>query len=273
MSITADDVQKMTPEQRAQLLRLATPRIVEPYIKHIPHPKQQFYLSLTQREVMFGGAAGPGKSDALLMSALQYVDVPGYSALLLRRTWPDLSLPGAIMDRAREWLQETDATPREGGRRWVFPSGARLQFGHLQYDKDKYSHQSAEYQFIGFDELTQFAYDTYSWMFSRLRKPSVPCLNCGAQTRRYISGWKHTNKSDPRASRCPSIFPDPKSLEQYKPAPDGTTIFDVPLRMRSATNPGGIGHEWVKERFMDVDTKDPRALFVPALLKDNPYIN
>ena len=53
-------------------------------------------------EALFGGAAGGGKSSALLMSALQYVDVPGYSAILFRKTFADLSLPGALMDRANE---------------------------------------------------------------------------------------------------------------------------------------------------------------------------
>src|SRR6185369_13608050 len=147
---------KLTPAQQAQLAQLATPRLVEPYMRHIPHPTQQVFLGLNVREALYGGAAGGGKSDALLMAALQYVDVPGYAALLLRRTWPDLVLPGAIMDRAKQWLSGTPARPHDGGRSWTFPSGAKLQFGYLQQDDDKYRYQSAEFQFVGFDELTQW---------------------------------------------------------------------------------------------------------------------
>src|SRR4051812_7334087 len=96
------------------------------WIPHYPHPPQEAFLSLDCREAMYGGAAGGGKSDALLMAALQYVDVPGYSALILRRTFPDLALPGAIMDRSKEWLHGTDAHWNENERRWTFPSGATL---------------------------------------------------------------------------------------------------------------------------------------------------
>jgi predicted phage terminase large subunit-like protein len=258
-----------TPEVRAYLRKASTPRLQEAYTKHIPHPPQQLFLTVNATEVMYGGAAGGGKSDALLMAALQYVDVPGYSALLLRRTWPDLSLPGAIMDRAREWLQDTDAQPREGGRTWAFPSGARLTFGYLQHDKDKYRYQSAEFQFIGFDELTQFAEPTYEYMFSRIRRPSLMCLRCRQPVRRQGLIWMHAE----RGSDCKKIMPDPKVLEQYGPAKDGTTLFTVPLRMRSSTNPGGIGHVWVRDRFIDPETKKPEAVFIPALLDDNPSLD
>lgn len=273
-------IKKMSPKKRQKLIELATPRIVEPYTKHIPHPAQQVFLSLNnKREVMYGGAAGGGKSDALLMAALQYVDVPGYSALLLRRTWPDLNLPGAIMDRTRTWLSNTPAHPREGGRRWEFPSGAVLTFGYLQHDKDKFRYQSAEFQFIGFDELTQFESSMYSYLFSRLRRPAVPCLNCPVALRKEGHVFRHVGSRSNEveegigAKACTSPFPDPKVLEQYTDSPTGMSVFNVPLRMRSATNPGGIGHEWVRQRFIDDRTKEPGAIFVPARLTDNPAID
>ena len=274
MTISYDDrikdaITSVPSDLSSMMKRSFVPRIVEPYTKHIPHPTQQLFLSLRGEEVMYGGAAGGGKSDALLMAALQYVDVPGYSALLLRRTWPDLSLPGAIMDRAREWLTGTDAQPREGGRIWKFPSGARITFGYLQYDKDKYRYQSAEFQFIGFDELTQFNQPTYEYMFSRIRRPAMSCLRCRRSVNKYSGVWKHSDSSN----KCGNLMPDMKVMNQYGPAPDGTTLFDVPLRMRSATNPGGIGHNWVREHFIDEKTKAVEAVFVPASLHDNPSLD
>lgn len=267
-------LRRMTPEQRQRILSLAMPRVVDPYFAHIPHPKQQVFLTIQAREAMYGGAAGGGKSDALLMAALQYADVPGYSALLLRRTWPDLNSPGAILDRGRTWLGETDAREQEGGRVWRFPSGARLSFGYIQYDKDKYKYQSAEYQFIGVDELTQWEETTYRYLFSRIRRPKVACLNCGTKLGKQSDGkWRHTQVKLRAARKCRFAYPDPMVLKQYTPAHDGMTIFDIPLRMRSATNPGGIGHEWVKSRFVDRRTRDPKAVFVPALLRDNPSLD
>ncbi|AZS07871.1 terminase [Gordonia phage Kabocha] len=264
----------LTPEQRERLQRALMPRIVEPYIAHIPHPKQQVFLTLNCKEAMYGGAAGGGKSDAVLMAALQYVDVPGYSALILRRTWPDLNAPGAILDRARTWLAGTDAVQRDGGRLFVFPSGAKLTFGYMQRDADKYKFQSAEYQFIGFDELTHFEEGQYTYLFSRLRRPDLVCLNCGNAVRRYAGHktWAHTGRK--AGKRCSRIFPDPKVIQQYPPSEkDELTIFDIPLRMRSATNPGGIGNEWVKQRFVNPESREPDSVFVPAKLVDNPSLD
>src|SRR5664279_1348380 len=156
-------VSRMTPEHKAKLHSLFTPKIVDEYFPHTPHPKQQIFLSMTALEVLFGGSAGPGKSDALLMAALQYVDVPGYSALLLRKTFADLILNDAIMDRLSKWLVGTSATKHDGGRYWTFPSGARIQFGYLNNRNDKYRYQSAQFQFIAFDELTQFEQDDYDY--------------------------------------------------------------------------------------------------------------
>ncbi len=151
------------------MARAVTPKLTK-YIPHRPTAKQQAFLLLDCLEAMYGGAAGGGKSDALLMAALQYVDVEGYAALLLRRTFADLALPGAIMDRSHDWLRGTDAKWNEREKTWSFPDGATLTFGYLATDKDKYRYQSAEFQFVGFDELTQFTQRQYTYLFSRLRR-------------------------------------------------------------------------------------------------------
>jgi phage terminase large subunit-like protein len=117
------------------------------YIPHRPTAKQAAFLLLPHREAFFGGAAGSGKTDALLMAALQYVDVPGYAAMLFRRTYADLALPGALMDRAAEWLHPTDAHWNGTTKTWHFPSGASLSFGYLETEKDKYRYQGMELHF------------------------------------------------------------------------------------------------------------------------------
>lgn len=169
------------------------------------------------------------------MAALQYVEVPGYNALILMKTFADLSLPKAGLRRAREWLMGTDARPVDGGKSWTFPSGASLTFGYLDNEGDEQRYRTAEFAFCAFDELTRFPESAYRFLFSRLRR---------------IEG------------------------------------SDIPIRMRSATNPGGKGHEWVKRRFLPAEFfaapedqrmrrlwwKDDR-LFIPATLEDNPHLD
>src|SRR5277367_4185112 len=84
------------------------------YLPHKPHPAQHAFLALNCEEALYGGAAGGGKSDALLMAALQFVDVPGYAALIVRKTFKQLDSSGAIMARAKEWLRGTDARWHDG---------------------------------------------------------------------------------------------------------------------------------------------------------------
>jgi len=196
-----------------------TPKLNK-YIKHTPFPKQAAFLWLPHLEAFYGGAAGPGKSEALLMAALQYVDVPSYAALLLRRTYADLALPGALMDRAHEWLDGTDAKWSGDTHTWTFPSGATLSFGYLEHEGDVARYQGAELQFCGFDELTQFTERQYRYLFSRLRRIK------------------------------------------------GST---VPIRMRAASNPPGIGHDWVKARF--ITAHEPGRIVLRGLFTDNPYLD
>ncbi len=201
-----------------------------PYIPQAPTRRQALFLALPVREALYGGAAGGGKSSALLMAALMYADTPGYAALLLRRTYTDLALPGALMSRSHEWLSGSDASWSDRERTWTFPSGATLSFGYLAEANDRYRYQGSEFSFLGWDELTQFTRDDYSYLHHRLRR--------GASSR-------------------------------------------VPLRMRAATNPGGRGHEWVRQHFLvegphaiDERTglRTPR-LYVPARLDDNPHVD
>lgn len=182
-------------------------------------------MLLDNEEAFYGGAAGGGKSDALLMAGLQYADTPGYAAIIFRRTYSDLALPGALMDRAQEWLGGSDCHWNGSEKIWTFPSGASLSFGYMDGALDHFRYQSSEFQFCGFDELTQFRETQYRYMFSRLRR---------------LAG------------------------------------SDIPIRMRGASNPGGIGHDWVKQRFITERLREdyPQGRpFIPAKLGDNPFLD
>jgi len=109
-------------------------------------------------------------SDALLMAALQYVDIPGYNALLIRDTYKNLNDPEALMTRADEWLHGTDAHWSGEKHRWTFPSGATLSFGYLDGPRDHLNYKSAAYQFVGIDEVVSIREHQALFLFSRMRK-------------------------------------------------------------------------------------------------------
>lgn len=138
-----------------------------------PSLTQKVFLRTYALEALFGGAAGGGKSSALLMSALQYVDVPGYSAILFRRTFADLSLPGALMDRFKSWIANYDDIHWNANSYVAtFPSGARISFGYLNNTNDYLRYKGSEFQFIGMDEVTEIRESDYRYLFSRLRRPA-----------------------------------------------------------------------------------------------------
>lgn len=171
MSIDLNSVDGASIEQ---LQRMLTPRLTK-YIPFNPTPKQSAFLLMgDQKEILYGGAAGGGKSVAQLMGALQYVDIPGYSAILFRKTYADLSLPGALIDMSRQWLapfvNSGEVRWRDKEKQYMFPSGAILSFGYLENENDCYRYQGAEFQYIGLDEVTHIAPSNYRYMFSRLRR-------------------------------------------------------------------------------------------------------
>jgi predicted phage terminase large subunit-like protein len=185
-----------------------------------PSMKQAEFLMHPAREILYGGSVGGGKTIAMLMAALMYVEVPGYSALILRKSYNDLSQPGCPIPISQEWLRGSGATYSATKFMWTFPSGATLSFGYLQNEFDKFRYQGSVYQFIGFDELTQHTESSYLYLFSRLRRPET---------------------------------------------------LPIQLRMRATSNPGGVGHEWVKMRFLDSPGEE--RIFIPAGLKDNPFLD
>lgn len=133
--------------------------------------KQALWLTVPVRESFYGGSAGGGKSSALLMAALMYVDEPGYHALLLRRHFTDLIQADALIPRAHDWLGGTAAHWNDNDRCWTFPSGSTLSFGYMSGPRDHERYQGAAWQFVGWDELTQFPEHQYRYLFSRQRRP------------------------------------------------------------------------------------------------------
>lgn len=207
-----------------------------PKVVWSPQPKQVAFMSRPEYECLYGGAAGGGKSDAMLIEALRQVNIPNYRGITFRRTYPQLE---ALISRSRELYPKIFPKARynTSEKRWTFPSGATLFFGYMQHESDKFNYQGKPYDYIGFDELTHFTFTQYMYLMSRNRPT-------GPNTRVY---------------------------------------------MRATANPGGIGHAWVKERFITpappmtpIESKykiqtpenkiiemSRRRIFVPATVFDN----
>lgn len=238
--IITDDVltNPLTTDEQREFEALANRFLSIPYCPWTPNPgPQTAFLLDFGMEALYGGAAGGGKSIALLMAASQFLNVPGYSALLVRKSYQDLGKPGALMQIAEEWWggQLGVKFVREK-HMYVFdcPGGGHssITFGALENENDRFKYQGGAYHFIGFDELTQQKERDYRYLFSRKR--------------RVVDG----------------------------------PLSRIPTRVRSTTNPGGIGHEWVYKRFIAAwerwkkkEGKRPRRNFHPALLKDNPKLD
>ena len=147
--------------------------VSNPWWGHDPSDKQLKALWVYEEcpDLFYGGAAGPGKTSYLLMAAVQYVHYPHYRALILRKTYADLSLPDAIMDRAISWWDGVEgARFSHADKTCYFPSGARVSFGYLASIRDHLRYQGAAVHFVGIDEASQIPSRQLEYLHSRIRR-------------------------------------------------------------------------------------------------------
>lgn len=197
-----------------------------------PHPKQVKFLEIPDSifEGFFGGSAGPGKSEVILMYpiARRFIDNPKFKGIIFRRTYPELE--ESLIPRSHEWYPYFGGKYNASKHAWVFPSGATIRFGYSDSENDVRQHDTAEYNYLGIDELTHFTEFQYLYLSHRVRT------------------------SDP----------------------------SLPAIIRTASNPGNVGHAWVRERFIlpkrlgfsiirDTETGSKR-IYIPAYLHDNPSL-
>jgi hypothetical protein len=167
---------------------------------------QTDFLAAPETDVLYGGAAGGGKSYAMLVDPLRFAHRAAHRALILRRSMPELR---ELIDKSRELYPK--AFPgcrfREVEKIWTFPSGAKLEFGFLERDADVYRYQGQAYSWIGFDEITHLATE-FSWNYlsSRLRTtdPEIqPYMRCTANPGGAGAHWvkkRYVHPSEPNES-------------------------------------------------------------------------
>lgn len=184
-----------------------------------PQPKQSLFMQRSEYEALYGGAAGGGKTDALLIEALRQVHIPHYRGILFRSTYPQLE---SMISRSYElYAAAFDSSYNKSEKAWTFPSGAHVFFGYMQREDDKYNYQGKPYDFIGFDELTHFTYTQYTYLMSRNRP-------VGPGTRVYIratanpGGKGHVWVKDRFISPAPPMVPIKSKYEVVDP--DGKKI-------------------------------------------------
>ena len=153
---------------------------------------QEDFLAAGETDVLYGGAAGGGKSYAMLVDPLRYAHRAAHRALIIRRSMPELR---ELIDKSRELYPKAfpGCKYREVEKLWNFPSGAKIEFGFLERDADVYRYQGQAYSWIGFDEITHLPTE-FSWNYlaSRLRTTDpeiIPYMRCTANPGGVGAHW------------------------------------------------------------------------------------
>jgi hypothetical protein len=173
-----------------------------------PQPAQERWLSSPADVAVYGGAAFGGKSFALLMEAARHVGIPGFRAVIFRRTYPQITNAGGLWDTAGEIFPHAGGAPKSGDLDWVWRGGARVSFRHLQHEENKYDWQGSQIALVGFDELTHFSESQFFYLLSRNRstcgvRPYVRATtnpDASSWVKRFLAPWVDRRHPDPAAS-------------------------------------------------------------------------
>jgi len=183
---------------------------------------QTDFLAASETDVLYGGAAGGGKSYAMLVDPLRFAHRAAHRALILRRSMPELR---EIIDKSRELYPKAfpGSKYKEVEKLWNFPSGAKVEFGFLERDADVYRYQGQAYSWIGFDEITHLPTE-FSWNYlaSRLRTTDseiTPYMRCTANPGGIGAHWVK--------KRYVSPYPPNESFR----GEDGLTRKFIPARL------------------------------------------
>ena len=223
--------------------------LTEQNIVFQPNPGPQTnFLAASEREVLYGGAAGGGKSYAMLADPLRYMSHPQFSGLLLRHTTEELR---ELIWKSQEMYPKIYPGIKWSERKmqWVAPSGARLWFSYLDRDEDVLRYQGLAFSWVGFDELTQWPTPfPWNYMRSRLRStaPDLPI---------YMRAT--TNPGGPGHAWVKKMFVDPARPGK----PFWATDIDTGETLVYPKGHTKEGEPLFKRRF------------IPALLSDNPYLS
>ena len=161
---------------------------------------QTDFLAAPERDVLYGGAAGGGKSYAMLIDPLRFAHRAAHRALILRRSMPELR---ELIDKSRELYPKAfpGCKYKEVEKLWNFPSGAKVEFGFLERDADVYRYQGQAYSWIGFDEITHLPTEFgWNYLASRLRTTDpeiVPYMRCTANPGGVGATWVKKRYVDP----------------------------------------------------------------------------
>lgn len=216
-------VGRVLTEDQIQEMDSSVQEVVHDNVLFKPNPgPQEEFLAAPETDVLFGGAAGGGKSYAFLIDPLRFAHKRAHRALLLRKSMPELR---ELIDKSRELYPQAfpGAKFKEVEKTWLFPSGAKLEFGFLEKDADVYRYQGQAYSWIGFDEITHLTTE-FPWQYlgSRLRTidPEITC---------YMRAT--TNPGGPGHSWVKKRYIDPAPENQSFRGKDGITRKFIPAKL------------------------------------------